>query len=63
MSELFWGGFSTWIDRGLGYTQEIGVLVVWVVWIRIILQGELWTFLGSRRGEEMEPWNLPFLSD
>ena len=51
VSELFWRGLSTWVDRGLGNGQEIEILVVGVAWIRIVLQGELWTFLDSIWGE------------
>lgn len=41
MSELFGGGFSAWVDRGMGDGQEINILMVRVAWVRVVLQREL----------------------
>jgi len=45
------GGFSAWVDRSVGNGQEIDVLMVGVVWVRIVFQAELLTFLDSIFGE------------
>lgn len=47
MSEVLGGGLSAGVDRGVGDGQEIDVLMVGVVWVRIVIQAKLLTFLDS----------------
>jgi len=47
MSEVLGGGFPAGVDRGVGDGQEIDILVVGVVWVRIVIQAELLAFLDS----------------
>ena len=51
MSELLWGGFPSWVDHGLGDVQEVGVLMVWVIWIWVVFQVKLRTLLDAVLGE------------
>jgi hypothetical protein len=51
MRELLGRRFPPWIDHGLGDAQEIDVLKVWIIWIRVVFQRELWTFPGAVLGE------------
>jgi hypothetical protein len=51
MRELLGRRFPPWIDHGLGNAQEIDILIGWIIWIRVVFQGELWTFPGAVLGE------------
>jgi hypothetical protein len=52
MSEVFGGRFSSRVYCVMWDDQEIEVLVVGVVWIRIFFEGKLLAFLATRRFRE-----------